>query len=360
MLKILYDPKYNFHIGYHREIVRSTSKDIFWVRGHLVNKYEFCIRSKNPLARKKFISLGYFRERSFDGIIFSPRVFLLNKNPYFLEIEDIWWFFGDTYEEVYSSYSIPKWKIKELERHFCRKNLIHIFWWSKAALERFKFFCKINRVSPFVVDRVLRISSILYPASPTNDNRIYQKRSKRKFISVFDENNFYRKGGDVILEIFYRLFKSGVSNYFLKIFGSYPAYFSKIIKNTPNISVLPITSRKNFQKTLSAADIFIFCSRADTFGTVLVDAINNGCFVVSTYGETVFASKEILREYPNKILIKNFCGDNVYGEINKERLYRTIKLLLSKDIKYKKWKSPFNRDELRNNFLKIILSKSKV
>jgi len=360
MLKILYDPKYNFHIGYHSEIIKSTSKDILWIKGHLVNKYEFCIRSKDPSVRKKFISLGYFKERSFDGVIFSPRVFLLNKNPYFLEIEDIWWFFGDTYEEVYSSCLIPKWKVKELEQHFCRKNLIHVFWWSRAAIERFKVFCKINSVSPFVIDHVLRISSVLYPSSPTNDSRVRQKREKKEIISVFDKNNFYRKGGDVILEIFGRLFKSGINNYFLKIFGSYPSCFRRVIQNTPNISFLPITSRNKFQKALSLADIFIFSSRADTFGTVLIDAINNGCFVVSTYGKTVFATREILQKYPNKIIIKNLYRNEVYGEIDKERFYKVIRFLLLKDVKYRKWKSPFNRDELKKNFLKIILSKSRI
>lgn len=351
MLKIFYDPIYNFHPGFHNELIISTKKDIEWKSAKIVNNYEFCLRTCDPKIRKNFISEGYFKNVDNTNLIFSPHVFLLNRNPYFLEIEDIYWFFGDTYKEVYNTLIIPKWKKEKMEKHFLNKNLIHVFWWSKESINRFKNFCKINEVSYEVFKRVLGISSVLYPASLVL-KRKKRKENKKIIVSVFNDRNFYRKGGDITIFLMEKLLSRGISNFYFKIFGS--IRFNNFNNNNKPIKIIPQLERTEFQKELSKSDIFLFPSRADTFGTVLVDAMNVGCFIIASYGRAVFSTREILLNYPNKILIRNIDKNRIYDEVNRNEFFHVVENILKKGVKIKKWKSNFTRDIMRKEFLKFI------
>jgi glycosyltransferase involved in cell wall biosynthesis len=49
-----------------------------------------------------------------------------------------------------------------------------------------------------------------------------------------------------------------------------------------NVSVEPFESRARLARALSAARIFVFPTRAETFGLVVAEAMASGCAVVST------------------------------------------------------------------------------
>ena len=105
---------------------------------------------------------------------------------------------------------------------------------------------------------------------------------------------------------------------------------------------------------MANSDIFIFPSRADTFGTVLVEALNASCFIISSYGKSVIASKECLNEYPNSILVDSLGNSNVYDDVDRTAFFDIIKKLIANPAPLLPYNSPYTKSEMNRRILNLI------
>ena len=154
-----------------------------------------------------------------------------------MELEDFPWLFADTYEDTTDAI-LPE-KIHIFEKSVLNPQLQHIFWWSQEAINRFNIFCEQYQLRKEVIDRVTTISSVIYPVSEVVERTIPNTEYNR-FMAVFNEKNFYRKGGDVILSVFNQLEKDRINNWNLTVVGSLPKNITQSIPS--NINLLPQTN----------------------------------------------------------------------------------------------------------------------
>lgn len=348
---ILYDPVYNFHEGYHLEVIKSTREDFVWKKGKLLNYFEDSIISTDPKKREKYIGIGRFQNEENADYIFSPHILLDTKKTYFMELEDIYWLFSDTYEEINEKIPVSEDKIELFSKYVIRPELSRILWWSHSALLRFKKFAQLNKVDYKVVKTVLGKSNVVYPSS-NNEVRSLVKNNPTEFVSVFNSKNFYRKGGDITIKIFEELLQEGHTNWELSVFGDLPSSYKLSKELKKHIIVQKFTEKSRFQSAL-VGKVFLFLSRADTFGTVLIDAINANSFIISSYGSKVFAIKEIMKKYPNKVLIKNIEKNSV-NDVDYRQAKSQIRKIMKTTIKLEPFESSYKRKYLRNNILSIL------
>lgn len=354
MLKIIYDNQYNFHEGYNGEIVRSTSKDILWVKGTVSHHFEGAIRSSQKEVRKSILNIASFISDNPNELVFSPHLLIDDQNiNYFIDLEDIYWLFGDTYQEVGPNAKIPTWKIEIFKQKITADNLKHIFWWSNAAIQRFKEFCKNYELDDTFIKNVLNKSSVLYPSSRVISKKSKSDTKENHFIIVGREKDFKRKGIDIVLEIFTKLYDQGIKNFRLDIYGGIPSKYSKNLPD--NIRVNEKITRDELLDKLSEASVLLFPSRADTFGTILTEAANTGIYIIASHGKSVFASKEILESYPNhKIIESNQINGDNFDLVDIKKFELAIRNLITKPQPLKQWTSPYRLEVTRTKFLKEI------
>lgn len=354
LIKIGYDPIYNFHLSYHGSLIFATNHLLKWIPGNIINNSEKCIRSQDRNKRKNIFNSGYFSRKSATkiDIIFSPHILLESSENYVVEIEDIWWLFGDKYEDLKYSTHIPSWKIEKFCYLICKDNLKHIFWWSDSAIKRFKVFSNINNISKHVIKVILSKSSVLYPCSMIIQNKVSGSVYDNKFIGIFNRADLHRKGGDAVINSFVKLYNSGIKNWTLDIYGDNINNCKNLLPK--NVNLHEKINHSELIKKFSKSSILLFFSRADTFGTVLVEAINNSMSIIATAGKSTFASKEILSTYPNKIIINSKLNDGIFDIINFNRLYNSIKNIIKTPKNVFPFESKFTTHIIGSLFIKKI------
>jgi hypothetical protein len=351
-LRIGYDPKYNFHVGYHKEIIEATTEQFEWIPCSIRNYSEYAILSQDPKVRSEIFNYGDFISNDNLDLLFSPHILLENPSTdYIIDIEDIWWLFGDTYEEVSPEIPIPKNKIERFVELILNTRLKKILWWSHKALERFVTFCLLYEIDEITKEKILGKSVILYPSSHNFNSIKKDDTEKNRFCCVFSGSNFYRKGGDIILKTFNSLAKNGITNWVLDIYGSN----LEINQSVDNINIKVPIKKDDFVRKLANYDIFVHMTRADTFGTVLLDAINMKHFIVTTTGEAILAAKEILQDYPNRILIQSSDYNGTFNHYNDNKVYKVIADLIRNPRNISNYQSPYTRELLAKKF-NLILS----
>lgn len=358
-MRIAYDPIYNFHSGYHQEIIESTEGEIDWIKSSLVNFYEDCVwNSRNIDLRSSLFNHGYFVFDTSCDLILSPHMLLENKTPYVLELEKINWLFADDYN--HASSTIDPWKIKLFEGLVLRDNLRSIIWYSNSARTNFinEFALKYS-LSSTVVDKVVNISHTVYPSSvqvARTDDFINSKNNV--FIIVANEKNWYRKGLDIIINIFIKLKEEGIANWNLKVVGgSFPKELEEVVVPIKdNLELVGLISKSQFLSLLPKSNCLLVPSRAETFGTVIVQAINSGCFVVASYGPNTFASREILEPWTNSsFVIDSISSNNEYDIPDEDKFYETIKnLIASPRVHPGERPTIYSREHLSQEFINIV------
>lgn len=358
---IYYDSVYNYHSGYHDEIVLSTQDDYHWVKSGLVNFYEDCVWNDHKMdLSKSLLNHGYFKTKSKDSAIFSPHILLENENPYFIEIELINWLFANTYQMA--NLEIPKWKIVAFEQLVHKSNLKAILWYSQYSIDNFfKEFCYKYSISNTTKQRVHKISYLVPPVS----EQIHRVKGSTNtesndFIIIFDSKDIYRKGIDFILNIFNKLLINKIDNKFkIHCVGDHMPVFLK--RKYPNLEThiyeYGKVSKKKVQRLMTKYPILLFPSRADTYGTVIVEGMNTGCFIISSHGNNVVATSEALENYPDKIVIESKGSNKEFDILDEELFFESIKDLLKNprhlnDIRL----SEFSRESMRKR-IKIIMKK---
>ena len=232
-----------------------------------------------------------------------------------------------------------------------RSELKHVLWWSHAAAERLSEFCKLNNIRRCVERKITKNSSIVYPAEEVLiSSRKNVEGSKRKSIlAVFSENTLSRKGGDVVLELFTGLDEIGYSNWGLVIYGDFSQCFIDSYSEYTNIKFRQKVGLDALQTEMVRSDIFVFLSKMDTFGTVLIQAINSGQFILTIESIYALALNEVLSVYPNYLSLGNYTSLDLDSKIN------VLKNFLNKEIKFNNsFRSPFTLKIMRKQLLNII------
>lgn len=357
-MKIAYDPIYNFHSGYHKEIIESTSEQIEWVKSSLVNFYEDCVwNSRNIDLRSSLFNHGYFVFDTDCDLILSPHMLIENHTPYILELEKVNWLFADDYK--HASKQIEPWKIKLFEGLVMKDNLRAIIWYSNSARNDFaNTFAPKYYLDHDVIKKVEEISHVIYPASMQAVRNDFSDTKKNEFVVVANEKNWYRKGLDVVISIFTKLQKEGIENWSLKMVGgSLPENLLEKVSSISNkVQVTGLTSKSNFLNLLKQSDCLLVPSRAETFGTVMVQAINSGCFVIANFGPNTFATREALEPWVNaSYIIDSFKGDDESDIPNEPKFYESVKdFILNPKPHPRERPVRYSRKHLSEKFLNIV------
>lgn len=143
-------------------------------------------------------------------------------------------------------------------------------------------------------------------------NKMYNLNKENTILFVGRVGN-PQKRTDILLDGFKKAYPS-LKNWKLKIIGpienDFKDYIEKFKSENKNISnnvefVGPIYDRSQLKEEYSKAKIFCLTSDYESFGLVTVEALANGCTIVSS---DILASKEIINTNEFGYLFK--CGDS--------------------------------------------------
>jgi glycosyltransferase involved in cell wall biosynthesis len=172
------------------------------------------------------------------------------------------------------------------------------------------------------------------------------KRTNNKIKFLFIGKDFYRKGGDIVLESFKEIHQKYPFSELTMITNIPKAYQSGI---TPNVNIIePSWNRDEILKEYAKADIFINMSRLETWGDVVIEAMAYGlpCIVSNAdamseivennkTGFVILCDRDIL---VNKMeeLILNSNKRQTMGKLSHERVinYFTWDVVAKKMIGY--------------------------
>ena len=328
---IYYDPKYNFHNGYHSQLIKATEKSIRWKKAKIFNYFEDCIWNKQNIDLSNHLfNFGYFSIQNQSRIILSPHIFLSNKNRYIMSLESIYWLFADTYKNA--SRPVDTWKITLFSELVTEPRLKAVFWYSNAAKKQFNKFAKSYKLTNQITEDIDKKSHIINPPGPQIKRRS-QNTSNNQFVIVANGKNWKRKGLDLSLNLFKELKKEKIDNWKLHIVGNnIPTELNKeIIALKNNVITYGEVPQSKLLHLISQSPFLLFPSRADTYGTILIQAINAGAFIIASYGKNTIATREILNNYPNKYLIKSkgCYRNNLWLDVLDEKeFYKSIKYFI--------------------------------
>jgi glycosyltransferase involved in cell wall biosynthesis len=108
------------------------------------------------------------------------------------------------------------------------------------------------------------------------------KTSNKILRVVMPASLIYRKGIDIGLRAFEKILIKGVQNCELRVIGSGPLMSSFIVayQDHPNIKFLGFKEPEDVDQELISADIFLFCTRYDSWGVVVNEAISAGLPII--------------------------------------------------------------------------------
>lgn len=320
-IKVLYDPEYNFHPGFHGSVFDNLPRGVVNRSGNIKCFFEDSVRSeKDSFLSKQFLALG---EMEGEGdVIFSPHMLLTNSKPWIIDLEHVIWLFTDEYTTAKEEELAPYWK-KRLAEEFLSSNLcLRILCYSKAAKE--------SIIKIFPKNEVIQNKSIVfYPAqNPYSSKKRVVNKVRLLFICA-KGSNFYRKGGDIAFNIFSNL-KTQFPELEMIFVGERPTSpeFHKITEDSGLIHIKQVSHKEMFEKIYPQADILLFPSRADTFGMVVEEAMSFGLTVIASSGNHVFGLSDLVQDGINGFLIQhndNMPSYSLASNINIEEFIKKTK-----------------------------------
>lgn len=334
---------YNFHPAFHGEILDIIKHKIIPEETPLINYFEPLIRApRGSFLSKHIISIGKFLREN--KLLFSPHLLLTNSSKWIIELEHPYWLFTNHYHNISPdtlSFNLRRSiALKILRKNNCR----FILTWSKksqkAALDFFgdEISHKIKLVYPMV-----GLANKYFAP----EGNVPGKLVKIAFVMPNKKHEEIRKGKDVALWLLEKL----ATQFQIKlIFVGYltPSEkykYGSLIENWADIS-----REDMFKKVYSQADILIFPSRADTFGSVIIEAQSMGVIPIASTGRSVLSTAEIILDGKNGFLINNQAtatNDLDFEEINKNNFLIAIVELLENRPLMRTMKQ-----QCRENFLK--------
>jgi glycosyltransferase involved in cell wall biosynthesis len=295
-MKIVYDPKQHFHNGFHKPMLKSPPDNWIFNKGHI--NYFFrqeMTGSKESVLSKQVLMIGIMEGSG--SLIFSPHTLLTNSASWIVDVEHVDWFFMNTYLDIPEDKFIFDWKVriaqKILESDACKKILCR----SKMAIYSIRKLFHSECIDEKCV--------LFYPVQPLRPLVVNNEKTVTLGIIISAYADCYRKGGDVALKVLSTL-RNKYKSLELIYVGQLPR--GNIFYNpekTPGLVHLPNLPHEQItDKILPKIDILLFPSRADTFGTVALEAMSYGKPVVANTGQHVYGLSEIIDDGKNGFCIK--------------------------------------------------------
>ena len=226
---------------------------------------------------------------------------VVNHQPWIISFESFLPRFFNGYLE---NRNVMGWGLNKLASNDC-KAILPI---SKAAKKLFYSLAAKNGFDPEIFKNKIQTT---YPGIQIPKNKIERKDNKIKLI--FIGNDFFRKGGRVVVDSFLDLQKNYDNLELIIIsslsYGDYitratyedqQIYLSKIKKNRKISLLQKISQHEILTKYIPQSDINILPTFDDTFGYVIAEGMLAGLATIST---NVFAVPEMIEHNNNGYLI---------------------------------------------------------
>ena len=296
-MKILYDPQQHFHTGFHKPMIDYGDRNLQFTKGHI--DYFFPDEMRSPGGTdlsKEVLMIGSMQGTG--EIIFSPHTLITNSIPWVVDVEHVDWFFMNDYLVIPEEQYIFAWKKKiaqkMLQSQWCRKILCR----SNRAAESIKHLFKNEAIANKCV--------LFYPCQPVR--KLIQNEGKPVNLGIINSSyaGYYRKGGDIALKIFTSL-KRKYPDLQLIYVGPMPpkTFIFNPYKIPGFIHYDNLDHEMLISEILPKIDILLLPSRADTFGTVVLEAMSYGKAVVVSSGRHVFGINEIIKDGENGFVIQH-------------------------------------------------------
>ena len=157
---------------------------------------------------------------------------------------------------------------------------------------------------------------------PDEANYHLLEKNKKETTILFVGRDFFRKGGDIVIEAFKILKEDYSSNLKLIIIG--PKYWPLSSGIPDGVEFFNYTCMEIIRKYYMMADLFCMPSRFEAFGIVFAEALNFG---VPCIGMKLCAMPEIIKPGINGYLIDNENPKNLADLM--------VKVLEDSDMKFK-------------------------
>ncbi|OFV67492.1 MAG: Glycosyl transferase, group 1 domain protein [Candidatus Syntrophoarchaeum caldarius] len=215
----------------------------------------------------------------------SHQQLILNRIPWVVDFEHAGAFVHFHHQSVRRC-----WNRRIIEKLLSSKNCKRILPWSFAAKKSLENVIDFSKLE----DK----TEVVYPAI---HNETFKKSKNDKFKILFVGIRFIVKGGKEVLDTF-KILDKKYDNLELILISDVPEYIKNQYKDYDNIKIIDsyISRYDLFKNYYPNADIFVFPTRIDTFGMVLLEAMNFELPIVST---NVFAIPEIIEDGKNGFLI---------------------------------------------------------
>lgn len=224
------------------------------------------------------------------GLIHSNAgVMILNKKPWVMDIEDVGSLSNFDYRKL-DSFSYRKSILSILNSGWCRKIMPYTLAARRSICQKFP--------------ELEKKMEVVYPAIHTAKFRKEKHDGTRL---LFISTRFHEKGGPQILEAFQRLERS--YDVHLTMVTNAPQEFVEKYKSRNIEFMKPNLSREElFRRFYPGSDIFLFLTHFDTFGFVMLEAMN---FSLPVIALREYSTPEVVEDGKNGFLIDcRYVRDN--------------------------------------------------
>jgi len=306
------------HQGYHYELLKNPPKKIIFKQ------------SIPPLRIKSKEFIFYDYEGNNKKPMHCYYYPIIYNGPFIIDIDHIYhpWLIDDNYFFNITLGKMPhppndnisKERLNLSKKIFSSKNCKQILPWSK--------WCEKTIRSYFKTDKINNKITQIYPAVK---NIKFRKEKKNSIDLLFISDCFERKGGLQLIDSYKKIKNKYDIN--LTIVTKYLNYSSKKLLDKLNIDLFSHLDKNNLFRLYKLSDIFVLPTLLDSFGIVLLEAMNFKLPIITTYGNGAPAMNEIVENEKNGFLIDLINKKNVpfFQEIPQKELIEKIKLLIEDD-----------------------------
>ena len=301
-----------FHAGYHHELIEHSPDgveylatdqvlycptEVFASGGGITSNVRLYPYKANPHAHEAYDNIPVFALHDPDhfDLIHSPNLPVIDDRPFVVDIENLLYPWTVTALEFDRMKSL---QLPAVPNYQASKRLVPFL----SNLKRDK--CrKILVWSDYLKDQLLRLDhteslhgkiDVLYPSvAPQDVHRDNRHRVRIMFCGSANSNKTYiRKGGDDVFRVFDELRRH--YDVELTYVGYVPKDQRARLQDRSEVRVHMALTKNQLFEAYRESDIFFFPTRFDTFGMVLLEAMNFELPIVTTSGTQVPSTSDII------------------------------------------------------------------
>jgi len=339
---ILYDPINHYNLGFHHTIISHPPAGVTFKASSIEYLLpEAMVANANSTVGENFLSIGKFQSGKQNILLFSPHTLLTNEKPWIMDLEHVDWLFINDYVLKEREKLIPYWKLKLAMHYLHSKYCKKILCMSKAAFK--------SLIETFDDEIISQKSILFYPVQEYRPKTNRKKKNAVRLLFICSEYaHWYRKGGDIAILVFLKL-KKEFPELELHYIGKLPeriSYFPRLFFRKEDVKKISgffhydnMKHKELLSKIYPLVDILLFPSRADTFGTTVLEAMSFGITVIASSGNHVFGTQDVIENGKNGFLVfhnDNYPSHALAKNINKIEFIKITKTIIeSADLRLK-------------------------